>query len=182
MCFLDTARLRLRPLEPLDADGPYPSWLNDREVCAGNSHHLRPYSREEARAYIAKVAGSASDLVLAMVIRDDNQHVGNVALTNLHPLYRRAEFSILVGSRDHQGRGYGIEAGRALFRHGFLAMNLQRIECGTFSTNVGMQKLAQALGMKQEGVRRRAAYKDGAYVDVLEYGLLREELQDRDSR
>ena len=54
-----------------------------------------------------------------------------------------------------------------------------RIGCATFETNVGMRKLAGALGMIEEGVRRQAAYKDGRYLDVVEYGLLRAEFERR---
>jgi len=33
--------------------------------------------------------------------------------------------------------------------------------------------------MIEEGVRRQAAYKDGRYLDVVEYGLLRAEFERR---
>jgi RimJ/RimL family protein N-acetyltransferase len=35
-----------------------------------------------------------------------------------------------------------------------------------------MRKLAERLGMTEEGVRRQAAWADGAHQDVVEYGLL----------
>ena len=38
-----------------------------------------------------------------------------------------------------------------------------------------MRKLAAYLGMKEEGQRRQARYKLGRYVDVVEFGLLRDE-------
>ena len=66
-----------------------------------------------------------------------------------------------------------------LVRHGFTAMNLHRIECGTFAGNLAMQRLALALGMTQEGVRRGAAYKNGEYVDIVEFGVLRDEFLKR---
>jgi len=59
--------------------------------------------------------------------------------------------------------------------HGFLALNLNRIACGTFEDNVGMCKLAESLGMAEEGRRRQAVYKLGRFVDVIEYGVLRNE-------
>lgn len=59
--------------------------------------------------------------------------------------------------------------------HGFRAMNLNRIACGTQLDNDGMRKLAQSLGMKEEGRRRQAQFKHGRYIDVVEFGLLRDE-------
>jgi ribosomal-protein-alanine N-acetyltransferase len=175
--FLEGRRVYLRPLDERDADGPYVGWLNDAETCAGNSHHVFPYSRLSALDYIRSASRSEHDVVLAVVVSEGDRHIGNVALTRVHPLYRSAQFSILLGEREAWGNGYGAEAGRLLFRHGFLALNLFRIECGTFSTNTGMRKLALALGMKEEGVRRSAAWKDGAFVDIVQFGILRDEFR-----
>lgn len=35
-----------------------------------------------------------------------------------------------------------------------------------------MQKVAEGLGFKKEGVRREMIFKKGKYNDVIEYGLL----------
>lgn len=59
--------------------------------------------------------------------------------------------------------------------HGFLAPNLNRFACGTFENNIAMQKLAEYLGMVRESVRRKAVYKSGRYLDIIEYGVLRSE-------
>jgi RimJ/RimL family protein N-acetyltransferase len=40
-----------------------------------------------------------------------------------------------------------------------------------------MQKLALKLGMKPEGRRRQAMYKNGKYSDILEYGILKTEYE-----
>lgn len=180
--FLEGPRLVLRPLVASDADGAYPEWLNDAEVCAGNSHRVQPYTRDQARSYIAQNQGALRDLVLAIVVKPEAVHIGNVSLTGIHPIYRKADFNILIGRRTHWGQGYGEEAGALLLRHGFTALNLNRIECGTFAHNAAMQRLATALGMKQEGIRRQAAFKSGEYVDVFEYGVLRDEFFARGAR
>ena len=46
--FLSGERIRLRPLTAADVDGPYLSWFNDPEVSRLNSHHVFPYTREQA--------------------------------------------------------------------------------------------------------------------------------------
>ncbi|MBY0370340.1 GNAT family N-acetyltransferase [bacterium] len=175
--FLETERLVLRPLEPADAEGPYAQWLNDAEVCRGNSHHVFPYTRQQGADYIRQMAGSNQSIVLGIVWKADSAHVGNIALQNIQWLHRTAEFAILLGDSAYWQRGIGKEAGAALVRHGFETLGLNRIYCGTFAGNHGMQRLATALGMKQEGVRREAVFKNGHYTDVLEYGVLRSEWQ-----
>jgi RimJ/RimL family protein N-acetyltransferase len=41
--------------------------------------------------------------------------------------------------------------------------------------NIAMQKLAKYFGMGRKGVRRKAVYKTGRYLDIIEYGVLRSE-------
>ncbi|HVW20873.1 MAG TPA: GNAT family protein [Opitutaceae bacterium] len=174
--FLASQRLTLRPLAARDAAGPYPCWLNDGEVCRGNSHHTRPYSRDQARAYIEQANRSENpSVILAIMLRRGRRHIGNLALTQVHPIHRTAEFTILLGDASQWGRGYGREAAQLLIAHGFTALNLRRIHCGTLASNQAFIRLAAALGMRREGIRRQAVFKNGAYVDVVEFGLLREE-------
>lgn len=177
--FLVAKRLYLRPLTEADADGPYPGWLNDERVCEGNAHHVFPYSREGALAYIRHAQSTRDELILAIVLKDGDRHIGNIALQRLHPQFRSAEFAILIGDRSTWGKGYSKEAAALLCAHGFYTLNLHRIACGTFASNVAMRRLAEYLGMREEGVRRQAAFKDNAYVDLVEYGVLRSEFVEK---
>ena len=174
LTLLQGERLRLRPLSEADADGDYPAWLNDQATNSGNAHGVFPYSREEARRYIAASHGRQDALILAIELLD-GRHIGNIALQAIHPIHRRAEFAILLGDAACRGQGYGREAGQLLCRHGFLRLNLQRIECGTFANNAAMQRLAHALGMQEEGRRRQAAFVGGHYLDIVEFGMTRDE-------
>lgn len=173
--FLMSEKIGLRPLTPEDAGVPYLNWLNDAEVCAGNDHHRWPFTPASAAAFIAAAASDRQNLVLAVEILKPREHIGNIALQSIDPIHRSAEISFLIGSRTAWGKGYGQEAGRLLLRHGFHELNLQRIGCGTPDSNAGMIKLALALGMKEEGRRRKAFFKGGKYHDIVQFGLLASE-------
>jgi len=177
--FLIGQRIYLRALRDEDADGPYAGWFNDEEVCRGNSHHVRPYTREAALAYIRETRGRKDCLVLAIALIDGAPHVGNVALQNIDPIARSAEFAIVIGEREAWGKGVGKDAAGLIVRHGFTALNLNRIHCGTLESNEAMRRLALDLGMREEGRRRQAAFKDGGFVDVVEFGVLRAEFSTR---
>lgn len=177
LTLIEGPRLILRALTPEDADGRYPHWLNEPAVCTGNAHGVFPYSREAARSFIAEGQNRRDALVLAIELRDSDRHIGNISLQNIHPIYRKAEFAILLGETDTWSRGYGKEAGVLLCRHGFDRLNLHRIECGTFANNSGMQRLALALGMREEGRRRDAAFVAGQYLDIIEFGMTRTEFR-----
>ena len=175
--FLRTESLYLRGLVEADAAGSYVDWLNDQQTCAGNSHAVFPYGSEAALAYIRAAQSRRDALILAIVTTEGGKHIGNIALQNIDPIHHSAELAIMIGERDYWGRGYGLAAARLICRHGFDALNLRRIHCGTYASNTGMMKLALALGMHREGVRREAAYKAGRYLDVIEFGMLAGEMQ-----
>lgn len=170
--FLGDGRVTLRPLMAADADGPYPGWFSDPEVCRWNGHHVRPYTREQALAYIA-ASQQGPDLVLAIEV--EGSHVGNVALQELSELHRTADLAIVLGDRSVWGTGVGLAAARLIVGHGFDALNLHRITAATFAENVAMRRLAEKLGMVEEGLRRSARFKHGAYHDLVEYGVLASE-------
>ena len=174
--FLLGERTRLRPLSVADIDGPYLSWFNDPEVSRLTSHHVFPYTREQALEWVAALAGRRDALVLA--IERDGRHVGNISLQEIDPVGRTAELAIVL-DRSVWGEGVGSEAAELIVGHGFKALNLHRISCGTVAANHGMRRLAERLGMSQEGVRRDAVWTDGAHHDVIEYGLLASEWQER---
>lgn len=173
--FLTGKNIYLRALNKEDALGEYVNWFNDAEVCKYNSHHIFPYTKEKAAEYIIFVNSSNKNLVLAIIDKQNNKHIGNISLQNICYMANSAEFAIIVGNKDSWGKGYSKEASKLIINHGFLELNLNRIYCGTSIENVPMQKLALYLGMKEEGKRRQAIYKNGKYLDIIEYGILREE-------
>lgn len=173
--FLKGADIHLRALQESDCQGAYLNWFNDPEVCRFNSHHLFPYRQEEAEEYVRTATVSPSDLVLAIILTAGDRHIGNVSLQNINPVHRSAEFAIVLGEKEVWGKGYSKQAARLVLDHGFLTLNLHRVECGTAATNVPMQKLAEFLGMKEEGRRRQSLFRENRYLDVVEYGVLKEE-------
>jgi RimJ/RimL family protein N-acetyltransferase len=173
--FLEGKNLYLRALVELDSEGPYTQWFNDAEVCKGNSHHIFPYTVNDARLYIGDANREKTRMVLGIFCRNNKLHIGNISLDQINYISRNAILSIIVGEKTCWEKGYGKEAARLICDHGFLSLNLHRISCGTFENNIGMCELAKFLGMVQEGRRRQAVYKDGRYLDIIEFGVLRDE-------
>ena len=174
--FLTSSRLNLTVLEKSHISKNYLSWLNDAEVCAGNSHHIFPYSMSELEQYVSSSTGDTSKCVLA-IETSEGVHIGNISLQKIDLISRSAEYAILLGDKNYWGKGYAIEASMLLLQHGFSSLGLHRVYAGTFSNNTAMQALAQKMGMKEEGRRREAAFVDGSFIDIIEYGILASEFQ-----
>lgn len=170
--FLVGKNLYLRPLEKSDAKGNYVSWLNDEEVCAYNSHHFLQYTTQKAESYIEKVNKSNNDIILAIILKENNVHIGNIALQRINLLHRNAEFAILLGNKEFWGKGYSKEASNLILEHGFKNLNLHRIHCGTSEDNFAMQKLAKYLNMEKEGEEMDAIFKNGKFKNFIKYYIL----------
>lgn len=175
--FLIGKRLYLRGLTEDDLAGNYVSWFNDEKVCEHNSHHVFPYTYHQAKDYIRSKKKDTNNLVLAIVLKKKNFHIGNISLQDINYVNRSAELAIIIGEKKYWGKGYAREAAQLIVAHGLKELNLHRIHCGTSATNIPMQKLAIFLGMKHEGRRKEALYKHGKFVDILEFGLLRKDFK-----
>ena len=171
--FIEGNSIDLRPLSLQDVNENYVGWLNDSEVCKYNSHHAYPYTTELAKEYVTSVRSQQRDLVLAIVAKDTGKHIGNISLQHINLINQSAEYAIILGDRAYWGKGVAKEASRLILKHGFDALNLHRIYCGTSRENIPMQKLAATLGFKEEGIRKEALYKNGSFTDIIEYGMLR---------
>ena len=174
-CIYETERICLRELRKDDLKGGYAHWFNDQEVCRFNAHGVYPASLNEMEKFIDTLDFDRSRIVWAIIDKAEGRHIGNLSLQDIDSINRTAEFAIILGEKAFGGKGYGLEASRILLTHGFNKLNLRRIGCGTAATNHAMQKLAGALKMSQEGIRRQALFLDGKYVDVCEFGVLKDE-------
>ena len=110
-----------------------------------------------------------------LIETQSGEPVGVCTLEEVDGRSRAAVLGIWI-AEAHWRRGYGTDAVRTLCRFGFREMNLQRIGLSVYETNPGGVRVYEKVGFKEEGRRRRAEFVDGRYVDVIEMGLLVDEL------
>ncbi|MAC46822.1 MAG: GNAT family N-acetyltransferase [Oceanospirillum sp.] len=166
----------VRPLCRDDLNNSYPLWFQDQDVCRYNSHGTYAYTEQYFERFFDGINGSGN-LVWAICHSDDG-HIGNIALQNISAVNQSAEFAIILGDRRHWGKGVARLAADRILLHGFNKLNIRRIYCGTADTNEGMKSLARFMKMAEEGRRRQHLFLDGQWVDVVEYGVMRDEYID----
>lgn len=173
--FLVGEKVYLRPLSLDDLSGNYLFWLNDPEINVQNSHHVYPYPKETLEDYIKNAYTEKDKLPLAIVEKSNDIHIGNVSLVNIDYINKNTDWGIIIGERDNWNKGFSKEASFLILKHAFESLNMYRIYSGTTSKNIGGQKLMESMGMIKEGIRRNHIYKNGEYLDIIEYGVLKEE-------
>ena len=78
---------------------------------------------------------------------------------------------------ESQGKGIMTNSCRALIRHAFTELNLNRINIRCAVENSKSRAIPERLGFQQEGVIRQAERLYDRYVDLVVYGMLKSEWQ-----
>jgi RimJ/RimL family protein N-acetyltransferase len=173
--------IELRPVQRADISY-FLQWFNDPEVTRYLMMYL-PMTEMAEQKFIEDLGTSRSETQAFFVIEaiegEKRRPIGSLNLHNISPKDHNATFGIAIGDKNYWNKGYGTEAAALIIRYGFEQLNLHRISSGAWSFNERSIKMHLKLGFKEEGRRREAVFKNGAYCDEVMFGLLREEWRNR---
>jgi RimJ/RimL family protein N-acetyltransferase len=115
---------------------------------------------------------------IVLVIEDkDGVILGTIGLHNINWQDRVGVLGILIGAKDRWGQGIATEAEKLIVKHAF-NIGLHKVIADVYLPNKASARVLEKIGFQQEGQRRRHKFKNGEWLDVLEYGLLKEEFKD----
>jgi RimJ/RimL family protein N-acetyltransferase len=162
----------LRPVKRVDISN-FLIWFNDTEVTQYLGRNL-PMTEMEEEKWVESLASDATKINFVIEILESGQAkpIGTTGFHNLDSRDRHCEFGIVIGDKGYWSNGYGSEAARLIMQYGFEQLNLNRISSNVYDFNERSQRLHLKVGFKQEGRRRQVRFINGAYRDVLEYGIL----------
>jgi UDP-4-amino-4,6-dideoxy-N-acetyl-beta-L-altrosamine N-acetyltransferase len=167
--------IKLRELEKTDLE-TLNSWRNDPELMSTLGNNFLFISGAVDAAWFENYLQNRDKAIrLSIITTPDNRYIGNVNLTNIHPINRSAEFSILIGSPQDRGKGAGRTATHHMLRHAFHDRGLNRIYLSVLKENVAALKLYEKMGLKKEGIKRQDIFKNGQFHDVVIMAMLQSE-------
>ena len=147
--------------------------MNDPEVNQFLTRYL-PLSEAEEEKWFERLAQSRDEILLA-IEAPGGHYIGNLSLFSINWKNRTAMFGVSIFAKEYWSRGYGADAAMTMFDYAFNRLNLRKINSYFLAFNERSRRLHVALGMKQEGVRRKEDYFNGEYHDELLFGVFREE-------
>ncbi|MHA6280100.1 GNAT family N-acetyltransferase [Salinimicrobium sp. CAU 1759] len=100
--------------------------------------------------------------------------VGAGGFNGLEKENRKAEIGLWL-LPEYWGRGILGEIMPCLFREGFENLNLNRIEGFVDADNVKCRRALEKINFSYEGTMRQVEFKDGQFLDVAIYSILKEE-------
>ncbi len=161
----------LRALEETDLERTH-RWHSDPELYSRLVNPFRFVSKTAELEWLRrKAAYSANEVNLAICLRDNGEHIGNIYLREIDWISRRAFLGIFIGGPEHRGNGHGREALRQLLAHAFTDLQLNRVYLEVLADNAPAIKLYEGCGFTLEGRLRQHVFKNGSYKDVLVMGI-----------
>jgi RimJ/RimL family protein N-acetyltransferase len=172
---LHTERLTLRPFVRADVTRLV-SLAGDRRVADTMISVPHPYTIEYALRWVEQCGtefdeGRAVHFAVGLKEAADDL-VGHVALRDIDREHHQAELSFWIGEA-HTGRGFAVEAARAVLEYGFRALQLNRVCAYHMVRNEASGRVLDKLRMQREGLLRERVYKWQRFEDVRLWAVLR---------
>jgi RimJ/RimL family protein N-acetyltransferase len=112
--------------------------------------------------FVVEVEGDAAGL-MAFEVSSRRSRIANLRGLMLLPAYR--------------GRGIADAAAQLLVRHLVFDLDYHRVQLECYGFNERAIRHAERAGFVREGVKRKAYWRHGEWVDSVLFGLVREDLE-----
>lgn len=172
---ISTTRLKLRPFLPSDAKEIQRQAGNPKIAeMTGTVPH--PYLDGMAESWMGLHAGWFQDkkqVTWAIEVQATQKLVGCISF-GLNQEHQRAEMGYWMGE-EFWGNGYCTEAAIAGIEYVFEKCEMNKITSRYKSINPASGRIMIKAGMKQEGVLRDDFHREGKFLDIVVYGLLKRE-------
>jgi len=136
--------------------------------------HVSPVESAET-FYVSRTKRDPNMAPLA--IEADGKYIGYCTLMHLQNPHGNLELGIMIGDHEFWGRGYGREVVQLLLEYGFHHLGARRIALTTHARNERAIRCFRACGFVEEGRPRKVLWIEGAYTDLVNMSILRDEWQ-----
>jgi len=171
---LESARLLLRECRETD----YPTthaYASDEETTRYTI--FGPNTEKDTRDYLLRAVAQQGEKPrtiygMAIELKTEARHIGAIGLNAQDK--SKGSFGYVL-HKDHWGKGYMSEAGRALLTFAFQTLKLHRIVAKVCPGNAASIRVLEKLGMRREGHLIKDDWMKGAWRDSYLYAILEEE-------
>ena len=152
------------------------AWMNDYRTSRTLAIRA-PLSGPLEEAWFERMVadqGKSGYFFVACLLADDRP-IGTIGLFELDLLNGSAGLGISVGAAADRGHGHGTDMLRALLEFGFGFLRLERLWLDVYAINPGARHVYERVGFVQEGILRRAVFREGRFLDVHRMAILADE-------
>lgn len=164
----------IRPIEIRDAKG-----INELRRMPGVFENMLGLPSERIQGsenFIMNMDRNTHQFV-AVVKEDSGEEkvIGTAGLTvSASPRMRHSGSIGIAVHKDYQNQGVGSALMKTLIDLADNWLMLVRVELGVYTDNTRAIHLYEKLGFKKEGIKRKAAIRNGEYIDEMMMARIRE--------
>lgn len=173
---METERLVLRPLEEGDAESIYQN-VKDHDIAKWTINIPHPYPKDGALTFIkGSIAQMQKGMVyqLAILLKETDEFAGVMSLINVNWVHKNAEIGYWT-SKKHWNMGIATEAAKRMIAFGFEDLNMERIYAKCFHNNEVSRHVIEKCGMQYEGNLRHEVLREGKFIDMIYFGIIKED-------
>ncbi len=142
-------------------------WSNDFEVVRFMGGAARPTSLEAEEDWYSRVSKAENQAHFTIYAKAQLRPIGAAGLNGINHANRTAEFEIMIGEKDHWGKGYGTEVTKLMLDYGFTCLGLHNIFLWVNEANERGIRAYRRAGFRVGGRLRQGQRLGGRAYDVI---------------
>lgn len=150
------------------------SWRNKKELIDNLGAPFRYINEEVDMLWFDNYMRNRTNCVRCAIV-DNNTILGLISLMSIDYINQSAVLHIMIGDSNNYNRGIGSFAIREILNHAFSNLNLHRVELEVLDDNERAKHVYKKTGFSFEGKKRKAVFKNGNFVDIDIYSILKDE-------
>lgn len=173
---IETHRFELRTLDDSYISDRYLSWLNTVEVNQYLETRFTTQTVESLSDFVNQMLLSQNTLLLAIVSKESGLHIGNIKLGPINRAHNSAPLGLVIGEKSWWGKGVAKEVIASVSDWGFDFLGLDKLNAGSYASNMGSIRAFLACGFVEEGRQiSQVKLHSGIRDDVVLLGKVRPE-------
>jgi UDP-4-amino-4,6-dideoxy-N-acetyl-beta-L-altrosamine N-acetyltransferase len=167
-------RYRLRPIAEHDLERVR-HWRNSDRIRAAMFNDEIITSGKQLE-WFRKISAECNDEYL--ILEDEDRAVGLISFTKFDKKNNIIHWGFYIGEPDTP-RGSGSLLCLLGLDYAFQRLGVRRVMGEVLASNIRSLRLHEQFGFEHEGCLRAQALKNGVYENVMEYGILADEWQNK---
>lgn len=170
--YLEGEKIYLRDISQDDCNLTYVDWLNDSAVNQYLETKWMEQNLQSIKEFVQSMSASDNNLLMAIIDKTTDKHIGNIKLGPINPHYDNADISYFIGEKEYWGRGVASEAIELVKNYAFDKLKLHQVQAGAYEVAIGSWKALEKNGFVREGIYKEQVLFEEKYIDVYRYAIL----------
>lgn len=162
-----------------DVEGRWHQWFSDPEITQYLGDQNWPNTIERQKQFFLATQDSQNRLVLSIVDKKTDVHIGVCNLSAINWVHRFADLALVIGEKPFRNGQTAIETISLLLDIAFMRLNLRNVKGNYMDTNLHSELLIKIFGFEITGRNKALTYFKGQYLDVINVQLSQDKWLER---